>query len=282
MKNTLNQSYKELAIPYFAEVFDVIDQIMKDHQTPYYLIGVSAMALELLKKDIRPSRGTKDIDFAIMISNFKEYEAISESLEKYGFAKSYAPWTFYAAKYQVAIDLLPFGEIEENDTVNFNKRYNDLHVLGFQEVLEEAAIVEIEEKFVNIPPLPGMIILKLIAWSDRPEERENDLADILKIIQHFFDIAYDEIVEYHNDIFPEEEGLDEIIIGAEVLGRKARKYLDKSERLSKRILTVLRENLTDATKSEIAKQWAQKLDREIEYAFKVLEAFQRGLKNIID
>jgi len=282
MKNTLNQSYKELAIPYFAEVFDVIDQIMKDHQTPYYLIGVSAMALELLKKDIRPSRGTKDIDFAIMISNFKEYEAISESLEKYGFAKSYAPWTFYAAKYQVAIDLLPFGEIEENDTVNFNKRYNDLHVLGFQEVLEEAAIVEIEERFVNIPPLPGMIILKLIAWSDRPEERENDLADILKIIQHFFDIAYDEIVEYYNDIFPEEEGLDEIIIGAEVLGRKARKYLDKSERLSKRILTVLRENLTDATKSEIANQWAQKLDREIEYAFKVLEAFQRGLKNIID
>ena len=86
--------------------------------------------------------------------------------------------------FKVAIDLLPFGEIEENYTVNFNERYTDLHVLGFSEVLEEAVQVEIEEKIANIPPLPGMVILKLIAWSDRPEERENDLSDILKIIQH--------------------------------------------------------------------------------------------------
>jgi hypothetical protein len=28
--NTLNQSYKELAIPYFKEVFDVIDEVMRE------------------------------------------------------------------------------------------------------------------------------------------------------------------------------------------------------------------------------------------------------------
>src|SRR5690554_2337263 len=171
--NTSNQSYKELAIPFFKETFDCIDQIMKDHQVPFYLIGVNAMALELLKKGIKPSRGTKDIDFAIMISSMDKYEEISQSLVQNGYNKVKAPWTFYSDKYNVAIDILPFGQIEENDTINFNKRYSDLHVLGFREVLEEAVEVEIEEKVVNIPPLPGMIVLKLVAWSDRPEEREN-------------------------------------------------------------------------------------------------------------
>ena len=70
---TLNQSYKELAIPYFKEVFEIIDEVMIKHSIPYYLIGVSAIALELLKKGIKPGRATKDIDFAIMISTFDEY-----------------------------------------------------------------------------------------------------------------------------------------------------------------------------------------------------------------
>ena len=80
--STLNQTYKELAIPYFKESFDCIDEVMQELQIPYYLIGVSAIALELLKEGIKPSRGTKDIDFAVMISSIKEYEKISAALEK--------------------------------------------------------------------------------------------------------------------------------------------------------------------------------------------------------
>ncbi len=57
-----------------------------------------------------------------------------------------------------------------------------LHVLGFREVLKNPQTVRIEEKSLQIPSLEGMAILKLIAWSDRPEFRDNDLYDILKII----------------------------------------------------------------------------------------------------
>ena len=273
---TLNQSYKELAIPYFREVFEIIDEIMIKHSVPYYLIGVSAIALELLKKGIKPSRGTKDIDFAIMISTLVEYENISASLQDKGFNKVKAPWTFYSDKYNVAIDILPFGEIEEKDTVKFNERYSDLYILGFKEVLEDTEQVQIEDKIVNIPPLPGMIILKLVAWSDRPEERENDLADILKIIEHYFDHNYDEIVEHHNDTFPE-DGFDQLLIAAEVLGRKAKQYLEKSEALTERIKKLLENNLNDERESIIAKEWARIKGWEIEYAFSILKSFQKGL-----
>jgi hypothetical protein len=166
--------------------------------------------------------------------------------------------------------------LEENHTVNFNERYTDLHVLGFREVMEEAVQVNIEEKIANIPPLPGMVILKLIAWSDRPEEREDDLPDILKIIEHYYNLAWDEIVENHNDTF-DKDPFDEKIIAAEVLGRKSRLYLEKSEAISARILHVLNSNLQDASKSAIARVWARKLDADIEYAFSLLNAFNKGI-----
>lgn len=272
----LNQTYKELAIPYFKESFDCIDEVMQELHIPYYLIGVSAIALELLKEGIKPSRGTKDIDFAVMISCLKEYDKISDALSVRGFEKVAAPWTFYSEQFKVAIDLLPFGEIEENYTVNFNERYTDLHALGFSEVLEEAVQVEIEEKIANIPPLPGMVILKLIAWSDRPEERENDLSDILKIIQHYYHLKWDEIVEKHYDTL-DKDPFDQLLIAAEVLGRNSRLYLKKSEAISTRVLKVLENNLEDASKSAIARDWARKLDKEIEYAFALLGAFQKGI-----
>lgn len=276
--NTLNQTYKELAIPYFKESFDCIDDVMKELRVPYYLIGVSAIALELLKKGIKPSRGTKDIDFAVMTSSIEAYEKICRAIEAKGFKKVTAPWTFYSAEYRVAIDLLPFGEIEESYTLNFNERHTDLHVLGFKEVLEEAVQVEIGEKQASIPPLPGMVILKLIAWSDRPEERENDLSDILGIIQHYYNLRWDEIVEKHYDTL-DKDPFDHLLIAAEVLGRDSRLYLQKSDAISERIRKILETNLEDASKSNIAKDWARKLNQDIEYAFELLGAFQKGLTN---
>ena len=276
MMHTSGQTYKELAIPYFRETFDIIDEVMQAVGIPYYLIGASAIALELLKAGIKPGRGTKDIDFAVMIAGRKEYEQITSALEARGFNKVAAPWTFYSAAFRVAIDVLPFGEITENHTDNFHERHTDLHVLGLREVLEDAVPVSIEEKIVNIPPLPGMAILKLIAWSDRPEERVDDLFDLLRIMQYYYDLKWDEIVEVHFDAL-EKEPLDPLLISAEVLGRDAAIYLQRSSAIASRIIQVLETNLEDASASSIARAWARALDKNIEYAYALLDAFRAGI-----
>lgn len=274
---TSNQTYKELAIPYFKEVFDCIDGVMTKLNVPYYLIGASAIALKLLNDGIKPSRGTKDIDFAIMVSSIQVFETIVVELGKHGFNKVEAPWTFYNNKFNIVIDLLPFGEIEENFTENFNKRNTELHFLGFSEVLRETEKVHIEEISVQIPLLPGMVILKLIAWSDRPEERDNDLYDILRIIEHYFVINYDEILEHHSDTFLDEDDFDRFKIAARVLGRKASQFLNISEAINDRILRTLNENVADAKKSAIAKQWAINKEWDLEYAVQILKEFKLGL-----
>ncbi len=275
--STSNQTYKELAIPYFKEVFDCIDDVLVKLNIPYYLIGASAVALELLKNGIKPNRGTKDIDFAIMISSIQEFETVVEELLKHGFNKVEAPWTLYHDKFNIVIDLLPFGEIEEKFAIQFNERYTDLHVLGFSEVLQETETIEIEEKSLQIPSLSGMVILKLIAWSDRPEDRDNDLYDVLRIIEHYFDHNFDEIVEYHNDIFPEEDDLDQLKIAARVLGRKASQFLNISKAIKERILNTINDNVDDPKNSAIAKDWVKNKDWNLEYAVRILKEFQSGL-----
>lgn len=276
-----NQTYKELAIPYFNEVFEIIDNVLTKMGIPYYLIGVSAIALELLKEGKKPSRGTKDIDFAIMISSLNQFHDVVAELEKHGFNKVKAPWTIYHPKYNAAVDLLPFGEIEENDTINFNERYTDLHVLGFKEVLEDTKTVEIENKIAKIPSLHGMVILKLISWSDRPEERVDDPQDILRIIESYFAHNWDEIVEFHNDVFPDDE-LDELMVSARVLGRKAAEILKRSEKLATRVLNVLEENTSNPKESRFAKNWVLDSDWFIEYAIEILNELKFGIKEIIN
>ncbi|MFA9371463.1 MAG: hypothetical protein ACERIH_07095 [Labilibaculum antarcticum] len=276
--NTSNQTYKDLSILYFKEVFDIIDEVMRLQKIPYYLIGANALALELLKKGIAPCRGTKDIDFAIMLSSLSDYDDLIDLLEERGFKRAKAPWTVYSEKFNVAIDILPFGEIEEHDTQDFTDRKSDLHLVGFKEVLASSTQVHIEDKIVQIPPLPGMVILKLVAWSDRPEERDSDLYDILIIIEHYFDFNYDEIVEYHNDTFPEGDNeFDQLKISARVLGRKTKQFLQKSDPLKEKITQLMDRNLITPESSVIARHWTYDREWDIEYAYQILQEFKIGI-----
>lgn len=122
-----------------------------------------------------------------------------------------------------------------------------------------------------------MVILKLIAWSDRPEERDSDLYDILRIIEHYFDLNFDEIVEHHNDTFPEKEDIDQLKIAARVLGRKSSQFLNISKAINDRILKTINDNVIDAKNSAIAKQWIRNKDWDLEYAVQILEELKLGL-----
>jgi predicted nucleotidyltransferase len=259
----------------------LLDEAFREQEIPYYLIGANAIALALLEKGIRPNRGTRDIDFAVMVSSRQEYKEFSQVLFNKGFIKIAAPWTFRHTEYDTIIDVLPFGEIEESYTENFNQRTTDLHVLGLKEVLSDPVQVSIEETLVNIPTLPGFIILKLTAWSDRPEERANDLGDILFIITTYFNSNWDFILDNHSELFDmlgDKGKDDEWMVATKILGRESANYLQKSDKLKKRILEVLDKNLNDKYQSDIARQWAAKLDKSIEYTLSLLDAFLTGIK----
>lgn len=94
-------------------------------------------------------------------------------------------------------------------------------------------------------------------------------------------MKWDEIVEKHCDTL-DKDPFDPLLIAAEVLGRYSRYYLQKSEAISTRVLKVLENNLEVAYKSAIARDWARKLDKEIEYAFTLRGAFQKGITHEVE
>lgn len=272
-----SQNYKDLAIPFFREVFELIDDVLKSRGIPYYLIGATAIGIEILKKGIKPWKATKDIDFAIMLSSLEVYDEVIEDLQKVGFEKQEDPWRFSHKEYEITVDLLPYGEIEENNTVNFVERKTELHVLGYKEILPNSQQYEIEGRTFQAPPLPGMVILKLVAWSDRPEKRGNDLYDVIKIIDHYNEIEFEANMKEHYDLIPEEDEFDERKFSARILGRQAKTYLDESEDLEARIFEVLEANTVDAEESRIAKYWATEKGWDLEYCVALLEEFKAGL-----
>ena len=279
MSDISNQTYRDLAIPYFIDVFRIVDEVLKANDAPYYLIGVTATDIQLLKEGIKPSRGTKDIDFAVMVSSFEEYDKIKDDLIKNGFNQVKVPFTLYHSEFNLAIDLLPFGQIEQSDTVNFTEREVTMNVLGFKETLEHPNKVILDDTLsIQVPPLHGMVMLKLISWSDRPEVRVTDLEDIYRIISHYFDTESDSIFTDHFDLL-DADPFDQKLIAAEVMGRNISAILKKSPRLQERVMKVLDENTTEPSKSSIGKHWASRYHIDVEYAINILNSIKKGIND---
>jgi predicted nucleotidyltransferase len=279
MSNTSSLTYRDLAIPYFLEVFQVVDEVVKANGAPYYLIGVNATDIQLLKQGIKPSRGTKDIDFAVMVSSFWEYDKIMDGLIAKGFNKvKDTAITLFHPAYNVAIDVLPFGEIEEHHTINFTEREVIMNVLGFKETLSQYKEILVDDVLtINVPPLHGMVILKLISWSDRPEIRATDLDDIFRVVKYYYDTEGDAVFDEHSDLLGAEP-FDEKLIAARIMGRHIAEILKMSDALMKRVMQVIQENSLDPTKSSIGKHWASKNRIDVEYGISILKNIQIGIE----
>jgi predicted nucleotidyltransferase len=161
-----------------------------------------------------------------------------------------------------------------------NQNYKELatpYVLGFKEVMKHSQEYEIEDRGVQVPPMPGMVLLKLVAWSDRPEDRANDPYDILRIIEYYNDLEFETNMLEHHDLIPEEDNFDERKFSSRILGRKAKEYLDGSESLKTRIIQVLEENTLDAKESRFAKSWAVEKGWDLEYCVSLLIELKTGL-----
>ena len=245
----------------------------------YYLIGALAREVWMRGlKDITPKRATSDIDFGVLIQNSDHFDALKTYLVKVeGFTNHSGSAFVLFAPDGKQIDILPFGEIEKQGKRTMKgKAMTTLYFDGMKEVYEEGVPeVTFEGKITfKVCTLPGIVILKLVAWDDRPEIRGDDLTDIADIIFHFFNI-YDELIwSEHNDLFGDEKELE--IISARVLGREMGKILRRNENLKMRILSLLPSN--GATKAkQISTIIAGKLEKSIDEVSVLLSAIETGI-----
>ena len=196
-----------------------------------YVVGAVArdICLSLLNSEESP-RKTLDLDVAVMLDKWGEYETLSGILVGKGFVKAIEKQRFYfitgfGLRYEV--DIVPFGQIAENDMVAWPPEGNPvMSVKSFAEVMEHADVIIVDGEFkFYIAPLSGQWLIKLDAWYDRHLITGKDASDMQFILEN----AYINYVISRNEI-PEEvnidaETFDLTVAGAEWVASDIKKML---------------------------------------------------------
>lgn len=216
----------------------------KIFSTDFYLVGAVARDVWMSGiNKIPPRRTTGDIDFAVLINDEGTYEVLKEYLvNTEGFHPCKGNAFVLIWKDKTEVDLLPFRAIENEDgrVIADGLGLTNISLQGFTEVYEEGLPeldLEGEHQF-KFCTLPGIVLLKMIAWDDRTEKRRDDIKDISSILNHFFNMYDNEIWENHHDLFGQEDA-DLKYIAASVMGREMGKIAKRNEKLRSRIAGIL-------------------------------------------
>ena len=204
-----------------------METVFSEHSVDYFLVGALARDIRLSAGDgLSARRKTNDVDIAVLLENEEQFYVIKDALVDTGYFEESA----YKAikliyKGSIEVDLLPFGEIEnENGELQLSRHtLLVMDMSGFKEVYPFVDTITFDGGLsLNVCTLEGLIILKLIANDDNPS-RSKDITDIEHVLEVYFDLNSNEIYTeylpvmdlYSTDI---KEYLQ--LVSARVLGKK--------------------------------------------------------------
>ena len=276
--------------PGLSNMLYALERGLNHFNIDYYLIGAVSRDVWMRGlNNISPRRTTGDIDFAVLINDKGLYELLKEYLiNKEGFNPYKENGFVLIWKDGTQVDLLPFGAVEDEARMVTIRGtgYTSMHVDGIQEVYDQhLPELELEGSLrFKFCTLPGLVLLKLIAWDDRPEARRDDIKDISDILNHFFTMYSETILNEHYDLFGDDEnpGQDArtslLLVAAQVLGRELKKITQGNIPLWERIERILRDNTESTSTSRMAPIMVEYFNNTVEDNVLVLLAVQAGFK----
>lgn len=204
-------------------------------------VGVKAIVVGAFARDIHlvyqagiPSqRRTEDLDLALAVQTWNEFEEMRHQLIASGSFRAVdgEPHRLRHLTSNIAVDLIPFGEIETNDR---NIAWppdgrSQMGVFGFREALRYAEEVRLPlDAAIQVISPASLALLKLIAWEERHLRMpKKDAEDLMATITHYLDIG-DHRKRLLNDFseWTRDDAFDLEGAGAKMLGNDIRQLLD--------------------------------------------------------
>ncbi|PAU93702.1 hypothetical protein CK503_11160 [Aliifodinibius salipaludis] len=260
------------------DVIQILETVFQKFDVDFYVIGALAKDMWLSKEKVQ-TRATRDVDLAIFISESRDYEEIKSTLIKEHDFKEVSTNAFaLLTPYGYPVDLLPFGSVEIDEAVEVEGGgLTKVHVNGFKEIYQQglAPILTDEGLTFKVASLASIILLKLIAFDDRPEKRTQDIKDVGIIIHHYFHIESRLIYDKHNDLFTQGD-FELIDIAAYVIGRELNAIISDNETLRNRVLDIL--SLSEKYHHRIPELMAQNAKLTVEQSKKILREVAQGIK----
>ena len=265
--------------PLTADVLCVIHQVVTRLEQPYFLAGATARDILLVNAFGLPAgRATEDIDFGVAVKSWADFHTLKSSLEETGHFRrdSKAEQRLW---YQGAIpvDIVPFGGIcaEDGSILWPPDQSMQMDVSGFAEALQCAVRISPRDGLiVPLVSIPGLAMLKLIAWIDRHNVSNKDAIDLYWLFSSY-DVAgnLDRLWEQETELL-ESTRFDLRLAGAELLGRDVSQMCQPTTRQKLEKL-LANERLLDQMESQIISSLGP--DDDTSGKFKVLmDQFIKG------
>lgn len=275
MMNYLKTNFEHIRKEYGGTI-DALERAFRKFEIDFYLIGAQSKEVWTRHLHLKGSRTTRDIDFNIFIREYQEWKDLNEYLVTIeGFERDKkAPYRFY--HHGKIIDLLPFGGIEKDGEVILDNPITELSVYGCKDVTDSAEVIEGKFKVVT---LPGLCIMKLIAYHDKPEMRAKDFDDFLFILRHYQEIAGEQLFEGNNEDLLEGD-LDMQIASARMLGRHLKPILDKNYEMRRIILETIKNKLSNFNENDIEQMYGYNKDSDSEVVMlRLMLEVTRGIED---
>jgi predicted nucleotidyltransferase len=159
----------------------------------------------------------------------------------------------------IAVDLIPF---DFPDTPHF---------IGLNEIFERGTegVIFNDEKTYQVATLPAIVLLKFIAWDNRPEYRGKDIEDITYILKNFDNYTDDDYMLF-DEIEPE-------LISARAIGRKINYIIGDSLDLKNHFVRILNALIADPKKNKITEIMIRGTDENEDFALSLLKEMLKGV-----
>lgn len=251
-------SSDKLSNPLLKELLAALTSYFNAIESEYYVIGATARDIVLSAIHAQETkRSTADLDIAIAIPNWEDFESIETDLCKIeGFIKSTSQRQRFIYKEIYLLDIVPFGGVAKDDDTIYWPPEEEvaMSVIGFTEATKDILEIDIDNEFsVKVVQLPGIFLLKLNAFKDRHLANNKDADDIAYIISCYLEINQDRAIENHYDIY-EEENFTIFTAGATLLGRDVKVILSKSPQTLKIFTDILQSEMDAEEESVLINQ----------------------------
>ena len=139
--------------------------------------------------------------------------------------------------------------------------------------------MNLEDLSINVSPLEGIVILKLISFSEKPV-RKKDLDDISEILNNYFELNSERLYSDHLDITDEVENENFMLLtSARLLGRDMSVILSQSSDLNSTIEKIIRAEIAEEAGSITQYFLSQGYLNDHDLIKSVFEQILKGLRD---
>ncbi|MEM6768697.1 MAG: hypothetical protein AAF655_27405 [Bacteroidota bacterium] len=231
-------------------------------------------------------RITKDLDLAVLATDVLHFEEIrSFFVKEEGYSLKNSSKLSVFSPENIQIDLLPYGPIEIDHEILLGGTNGAFQVEGFQEACENAINIQYQELGeIKVISPGGFVLLKFIAFDDRPTAREKDLDDLSSFLSFSFSLFFDDIQEKHWDILASYSTTDNysLEVGSHYLGRMLRKTVGSNDTLKNRISNILEDHLNPASNLLLINKLSIAAKVKAEDAVLALKALFQGFSDKLE